>query len=844
MADVPAISLDPYLAGVQATLFALQQLGLIPDLNPLDYIIGAFDGKPQEEDTELAALRLQASPWWPLRALGTNLQIWVKNDVPLSTGNLVLRAQLSEWIRGTIDSLEPIVYNRLDPYTLDHAIWLSMTSQEGDTAIVQLNNTIAQQHALGPLPPLPDSPTGPPPPPPLPGSQSILTSIDGDTLFDIGSTLNFTLTEIYSQLQLMGTAMQRPTDDTCCRNVVASISNVVGQLTIIGAALANPQGPTQVTLDFTPLTDAVSSLVTAIGAYPPALQACCAAINTSLGGIRDAITNAPGADTKPVADALNKIIDQGDVDNFIFQALQQQGLMTPDDLQTLQGIKWSDALSYITASSPWRSLEKAGKTVEADYTAINNWLINFSAAADTWASKEVKKGLTTERNLLQSAITPILDLIKSALAPTGPKQIGQIGVNPDAVLADVAAVGLNIETVAALISVLREGAGERISKIGELVIGLLGFEELREVQLGPLVDFGIARIAEMQAKKLFGQELPGAAALASLAARGLITDQQYFTWVPYTGLPGELWEQTRKNAYHGLGARRLMSLINTGLFSNAEIQEELTFSGIRPLSQQRMLSAAPYLATQPQRHALNSTLEKAYIAGLMSDADLTGNLDSAQQNTDGNNLSLQRVKWEVLIAETKALEAEYTTLYLGQVIDDATFRGFLGGIGLQPWMISIAAGKAEARLNATLHKKDLAAAAALQRATAAEERKAAMENFKSGNFDQPALALALVATGLTATQAAAWVDLATLQKAGGLRWQYGLQLSAAQATLLRERVAALTDQRKRLQITDAQYVSALGSLNIPPDYINALQAAADALLSPKKFAFAIPVQTG
>src|SRR4029077_9655187 len=127
----------------------------------------------------------------------------------------------------------------------------------------------------------------------------------------------------------------------------------------------------------------------------------------------------------------------------------------------------------------------------------------------------------------------------------------------------------------------------------------------------------------------------------------------------------------------------------------AEIQDELTFSGIRPLSQQRMLSAAPYLATQPQRHALNSTLEKAYIAGLMSDADLTGNLDSAQQNTDGNNLSLQRVKWEVLIAETKALEAEYTTLYLGQVIDDATFRGFLGGIGLQPWMISIAAGKAE-----------------------------------------------------------------------------------------------------------------------------------------------------
>jgi hypothetical protein len=844
MADVPSISLDPYLASVQATLFALQQLGLIPDLDPLDYIIGAFDGTPKLQDTELAALRLQASPWWPLRALGTNLQIWVRNGVPLSTGNLTYRAQLSEWIRGTIDSIEPIVYGRLDPYTLDHAIWLSMTSEQGDTAIVQLNNTIAQQHALGPLPSIPTpQPTLPPGVVPGTGPTDMQVTVDGDELNDIGQTLVFQLGEIYAQLQLMGTVMSNPTGDTCCQNVVASISNVVGQLTIIGAALANPQ-PLQVTLDFTPLTDAVSKLLTAVNAYPPALQACCAAINASLGGIRDAITNAPGADTKPVADALNKIVDQGDVDNFIFQALQQQGLLSPADLQTLQGLKWSDAVDYAIHSAPWRTLEKAGKLVEADYTAINNWLINYSAAADTWASREVKKGLTTERNLLQSAITPILDLIKSALQPSGVKQIGTIGVNPDTVLADVTAVGLNIETVATLVSLLREGAGERISKIGEVITGLLGFEELREVQLGPLVNHGIAKIADMQAKKLFGQELPGAGALASLAARGLITDPQYFTWVPYTGLPGELWEQTRQNAYHGLGARRMMQLINTGLFSNAEIANELTFSGIRPVSQQRMLTAAPYLATQPQRHALWATLEKAYVAGLLDDAGLTDNIDSAQNNTDRNNLILQKVKWDVLIAETKALEAEYTTLYLSQVIDDATFRGFLGGIGLQPWMISIAAGKAEARLNATLHKKDLAAAAALQRATAAEERKAAMANFKSGNTNQAGLALALVATGLTATQAAAWVDLATLQKAGGLRWQYGLQLSAAEATLLRERVAALTDQRKRQQITDAQYVSALGSLNIPPDYINALQAAADALITPRKSAFAIPVQTG
>src|SRR5260221_12185360 len=120
MADIPIIDLDPYLLAVQATLLLLQQLGLIPDLNPLDYIIGAFDGKPKLEDTELAALRLQSSPWWPLVALGNNLQIWVKNGVPLSTGIAADRRELSQWIGGTMDSVEPIVVNRFNPDSRNH----------------------------------------------------------------------------------------------------------------------------------------------------------------------------------------------------------------------------------------------------------------------------------------------------------------------------------------------------------------------------------------------------------------------------------------------------------------------------------------------------------------------------------------------------------------------------------------------------------------------------------------------------------------------------------------------------------------------------------------------------
>jgi len=56
-------------------------------------------------------------------------------------------------------------------------------------------------------------------------------------------------------------------------------------------------------------------------------------------------------------------------------------------------------------------------------------------------------------------------------------------------------------------------------------------------------------------------------------------------------------------------------------------------------------------------------------------------------------------------------------------------------------------------------------------------------------------------------------------------------------------VTALTDQRKKLLLTDAQYVSALQALGIPPKEINALQAAANASITPKTSIVYTPVGT-
>jgi hypothetical protein len=287
----------------------------------------------------------------------------------------------------------------------------------------------------------------------------------------------------------------------------------------------------------------------------------------------------------------------------------------------------------------------------------------------------------------------------------------------------------------------------------------------------------------------------------------------------------------------------MLRLIETNLFTPAEIQDELTFNGMRPTSQQRMIHAAPYLATQPERHALRATIEKVYIAGLSTDTELTAAVDSSEQNTDRDALILQRCQLEKLLLGVKDLEAEYTSLYLGQLIDDSTYRNYLTGIGLQADSINFLAGKAEARLNVTLHKKALADAAALERATAKVERATALQNYLNGSLPLLGYTAALIATGLTATQAAAWTDLAALKKAGNVRWVFGQQLEPAAATVLKQRVAALTDQRKKQLITQQAYVQALGQLGLSDTWINALDAAAEALLTPKKSAFGVSVQT-
>jgi hypothetical protein len=576
-------------------------------------------------------------------------------------------------------------------------------------------------------------------------------------------------------------------------------------------------------------------------ATAPALDL--APLTAAINDVARAIASAAPSDVSGIVKALNTIAEQGDVDQPILDAMQQQGFITPADLQVLQGIKWSDAISYFTGGAPIRFVIKMMTEIGADEVAVVNSVLNFAAPGINWAEQKVQDALSAQRNVLLVPIKAILDKVKSAVRPAGPVTLFNTSTNADQALSDVATTMLDLKLMQTLVALFREGAGEQLEHLSERVLAIVGLEEIREVQLGPLVAYGMGRQAEHNAKATFMQELPGVGEVSSWLARGLIDKPTAETVMKFNGRHTDLYPVTATAAQHGMSPRIMLRLIDTGLFTDAEIADELTFSGMRPASQHRMIVAAGYLSTQPQRHQLQAAYEMEYRTGLRDPADLTSLLDAADHNTDRNDLILRRVNSEIRVDETRLLIAEYAGLFKGGVWNDATYRAQLAGLGLQQWKIDLEAGKAEAAANVATFKKNLAAAAALERATVAEERKAAMEGFKAGTIPLAGLSAALVLTGLTPAQAAAWTSLAALQQAGSLRWIYGLLKSPTEAALLRARVTALADQRKRLQIDDPAFVGALQAMGIPDRYINALRAATDALITPKTAAVTIPVQT-
>jgi hypothetical protein len=627
------------------------------------------------------------------------------------------------------------------------------------------------------------------------------------------------------------------------QQIAALQQSITGQ----GDTPADPVTCTQLSGLLSTLNVSIASIATAIaaaaGTAPAVTVNAPVTVNVPAEPPPVVNINAPPPDLTAVVQKLADLFSTIDVPPEIVQQLVAAGYLSQDALATIGQGAFGSVIVTAIVNFFYKALTNFLSAFGVEIVGGKPRYVGLSKSWSDSTAAEFASAIQARDTVVTPAVKALIGAIVADLTPAGGTTIGNVGVDADKPVSDALGITLSAAFVAYLLAFVGIDEGEPLTRLAEIVGGAVGFEELRDVQIGPLIRNGIGKVAEMNARAKFRQELPDYGTLAQWAAMGLLTPARLAQLAGFTGIPSELEPVASASSFRGLNPRQLLRLIETNLFSAADIADELTFSAMRPVSQHRMIVAAPYLATAAERSSLRATIENAAVAGLLADADVTAQLDAAESNTDRDSLVLAKVHLQQLVANAKAIEAEYANLFKVNLITDETFRANLAAIGLQPWAVNKIAATAEVQANVTLQKKTLAAEAALERATENKARQAAMKNFTTGNIDAAGLALALTAAGLTAAQAALWVDLAVLQKAGPLRWLYGLQLTPQQAILLRERVTALTDQRKRLQISDAAYVTALQQLGIHDRYINALRATADAMITPKTSAVVIPVQT-
>lgn len=714
-----------------------------------------------------------------------------------------------------------------------------------------------------PIPPGPTpDPCGLPEDPPCPP----YTTNQGDQLTDFIGAESTYLYYIARSLERMAAASGSPQDAACCANVVNAINLVSRQISTLTSAIADkPDAP----VDLTGIIAALGQLLAAVQGWP----ALWGAAVDLLGGKLDGITRALGdvaksADPSEISAQLKKWNEINDVPPELLAQMVRDKVVPPQYAKFMQGspAEWIKAIlsgpalissptdlgKLLTGDSsdltgaPKAAYEKLVRTAPALFEAAKK-MSHLTPKDGTEALTNVLTGfLRLEDTITAPVLKPLIEAIQNLLKPPpGFKPtIGNIGVDPDTPVSAATGVALSAAGAAWLLAFAGIDEGEPLAHLAELIAGAVGFEELVDVSIGPLVRNGIAALADMRAKQAFRQYMPGPGTVASYFARGLNGERGTDAVLALNGLSDPLIALEKTAAFHGMQVRPLLRMVDLGLFTEDDIKDELTFGGMRQASQDRLLHIAPFMATQQERGQLINALESAYQAGLLQDLELTMKIDSARHNVDRDALILESARLKKHVAIVQQMEQAYTTLYECGISEQGVYRANLEGLGLQPDKVNALMAVGESRLTCTLHREATAAERKLQNETVAAERKAAIENFKRGTIGIPALALALIATGLTSTQAAAWTDLIALQKAGAQRWVFGLQKTPEEATLLQARIAALTDQRKKEFINETQFVDALKELKIPAPFQNALLARANAGVSPKKDASLTPVKTG
>lgn len=282
--DIVIPPTDLTSATIEAVNLILSQLGI----SPLDILEGLFSGRPKFEDTDTVIAAYQQSAYWPLHALAAVMQIWVKNDAPISDSNPQVQASFGAAKQGTVISIQSFAGGQTGPgqpgywtiFALIEDSWKA--SGDGLTAVLQyvraldaLTQVLAQENGQPQpppsTPPSPPGPTAPPCPPfqalpdclPQPGAPDQQLDEIGQGFAGVAYWLQIVaiyLMNIFQKGAGTGTGSGGSADPVTCTQLTGLFDKLIAAIDNFPHEVP-PPGPTpepQPPVDLTPIVAALT----------------------------------------------------------------------------------------------------------------------------------------------------------------------------------------------------------------------------------------------------------------------------------------------------------------------------------------------------------------------------------------------------------------------------------------------------------------------------------------------------------------------------------------------------------------------------------------------------------
>jgi len=677
---------------------------------------------------------------------------------------------------------------------------------------------------------------------------------DTDWQEQVGAALVIII-EILIKIQEKPEPPEPPEKDECCLKIVAALGPIAVAIQNIANALAggitNPGTP----VDLTPIIAELEKLKGSIDAIGVDLGANTAKVvaaldplkqiaeelgkGTNLDGIVEQLKRLNVLKDLPPEFARQMLTDkvipkqysgamQGTPTEWLHDLLAAAAMISPmigwvehllgDDKDYEGGLRTGRDLVDVITSGLMKSVRTMGLAPDEHTTA------NLTAG--------FKKYLSTADTITAPLVKPLIEAIVSQLKPPGGiiPSIGNIHVDPDLPVESATGVALSASAAAWLLSYAGIDAGEPLAHLAELFGGMVGFEELRDVQIGPLLRHGIAKVANMRARALFAQELPASAQAAHWVARGHLDEGKAITWMLFNGTGPEVAGPELRAGYSAISPRALATLVQDAPFPRDKMAEILQDNAVWPDHAHFLLDLLEYNSTKNVRNSYVSELLTAHAKGVMGEDELHQELSGLGWSDQAIHLVEKRALLQRRVTLAAKVEAQIKPLVESGGITSDEGLHQLEAAGLQDWYAQLEITLATTKAEVTRMRKLAAAEAKLEAEQKRAATRAAVAEFQSGGVDLPGLVAALTLAGVDPAVTASIGVVQEATRSGRMRLVYGELLHPAAARVKLERVAAIGQQVKDQLITRDRALAELTDLKVDAADANALVARWEATL--------------